>query len=562
MKEGPAARDVRCSNSFAGIWEPLIQSGVNRGLLCLGSQRPLRWSRKHEKVLRAKSPTAAARQSSSSKSPSSEGGSLITVKDQVALVNLTSSWLFSTPVTDGDKSKWNSRISPPKNRETTSGYQLSPALLQDSATLVDCYSELLAKVLSIYDGLFNPFRAAALSKWRRSSMLFSTFKFFVNMYQSGRNASPETRLAVEEARGEVLGWLSSSLSIVSNRVSTPRMEILLVIHMFGLSSSWYDLDDLGLEHYTAAVHLVGQRESITPDSRRFFEEFLVYWWMMMSFGSSAENRHIPEPPELHHSRAYGQRTPHPLTGVSPESQLLLGLVGRLVLAQRRMALEHAMTTPIDSSNITTARGLHSRLTALQIPAAADVLDPGDPCTTVEDLLSVAEAYRICGLMLLYHCYPDLADNKPTPLESAFGDIQKQRQRDLASMAFQVLQLLESTSKSSGTRTIEAILLVILSGELPHLDGCDLVDFDNYLPDMFSPHFPVVQPRSKAASNQRILEARSAIMARFARIQAILPFKTIPRMQGLVLETWRLMDKGQPIFWIDLLIQSKWHFLMQ
>ena len=59
----------------------------------------------------------------------------------------------------------------------------------------------------------------------------------------------------------------------------------------------------------------------------------------------------------------------------------------------------------------------------------------------------------------------------------------------------------------------------------------------------------------------VLEARAVIIARFERIQAILPFNTIRRMKSLVTETWSLMDSGSHVFWADLLIKNKWQFLM-
>ena len=273
---------------------------------------------------------------------------------------------------------------------------------------------------------------------------------------------------------------------------------------------------------------------------------------MLAFAYGPDTSHIPAPPDLARRISLGPRMPHPLTGASPESQLLLGMVGRLVLGQRRVVLEHSMTCTeallFSLSNIGKARSLKHELLSLVLPCAEMVLDPGDPDTSVQDLLDIAEAYRLCALILLYHCYSDLID---TP---------EQKQAYYTSLAFQVLQILESISEGSGTRTIEAILLVIVSGELRTASSSQRPSM--LLGDTVSETSPGIGLCQEPGSNLLITHARSTVLARFAHIQAILPFKTIGRMRSLVLETWRLMDSGSDIFWVDLLIRNNWQFLMQ
>ncbi len=440
-------------------------------------------------------------------------------------------------------------------------YGFSQSVFQDSAIFIDSYSGVLARVLSIYDGLFNPFRAAALSTWRRSPLLFSTFKFFVGVYHLGFAPNSKLRLEVDEAQLGVLGQLSSNLARLSHPVPFKESEALLVINMFGLSSSWYDLGDLGLEHYTAAATLVRNGHTKGLGSYRFYEEFLVYWWMMLSFASGSDTYDIPEPPTLSPRPLIGLLMPHPLTGVSPESQLLLGKVGQLVLTQRRLVLEQGIsTTDISLANVVEVCRLELQLLSLQLPALGMVLDPLDPHTPIQDLLIIAEAYRMCGLILLYHAYPDLlvdsglAKSFDKPAEPAFRT-HAQSKSYLASLALDVLRLLDQISPTSGTRTIEAILLVIVSGELSHTSHVK-VETATYSSSLAS-----TWNDQHAIEPQTVLQARGFIMARFEQIQGILPFQTIRRMRSLVIETWRLMDSGSQIFWVDLLIQNEWQFLM-
>ncbi|KAJ9608040.1 hypothetical protein H2200_007028 [Cladophialophora chaetospira] len=499
----------------------LTHPGVNRGLLCPGYQRPLRWSQKYEK-----------------------GGGLVS---------------SLSPPPDSTLGRWPS-----------SSFRLF--VFDDSAIFVDSYSGILARVLSIYDGLFNPFRATALSNWKRSSLLFSVFRFFAGIYQLGCSSDLKIGVAVDEARLAVLSQLSTSIAGLGTSIAVRQPDVLLVINMFGLSSSWYDLEDMGLEHYAAAATLIRAEHGMKPSRHRFYQEFLVYWWMMLSFASSSDAHNLQEPPTLELRSLAEPRMPHPLTGVSPESQLLLGMVGRLVLTQRRAILEQNMTSTklplILTGSIEDARILERRLLSLQFPPAHMIMDPGDTHTSVQDLLNIAQAYRSCGLILLYHAFPDLVKDENLNVVSTDSttfavEADRRRQRYLASLAFDVLALLEQTSPTSGTRTIEAILLVIISGELSLNSDTSQLDLEGTTDE------PALDSHSTTGSYSfpnwytptAALEARATVLARFERIQAILPFKTIRRMRSLVTQTWKMADSGFPTFWPDLLIKNNWQFLM-
>ncbi|EXJ63675.1 hypothetical protein A1O7_00010 [Cladophialophora yegresii CBS 114405] len=447
----------------------------------------------------------------------------------------------------------------------------SPLAFAESVHFVQCYSGVLARVLSIYDGLSSPFRAAALSTWRRSSLLFSAFKFFVGIYRVGCGSNSRLRLAMDEARLETLNQLSANLSSVTSHLTAQNLDVLLVINSFGLSSSWYDLSDLGLEHYTVAATIVRVGHGITPRHCRFFKEFLVYWWMMLSFACGSGSHRTPEPPTLSPRSSTEPRMPHPLTGVSPESQLLLGMVARLVFSHRRMVLEQDTTSAEAAvrslANVKMARHLEHELVSLQFPSADLILDPGDPHTSVQDLLNIARAYRVSGLLLLYHAHPDLLTDRSYrdaslhAVKPALSGLEQRR--CLRSLAFDVLQLLQQISPTSGTRTIEAILLVIVSGELSLKKDGALLPTDLATINVISHGQSSAKSGdiSEAGIRRAVLQARALVIARFERIQAMLPFNTIRRMMSLVFETWQLMDSGFNVSWVDLMIKNKWEFLM-
>ncbi|EXJ84252.1 hypothetical protein A1O3_04919 [Capronia epimyces CBS 606.96] len=387
---------------------------------------------------------------------------------------------------------------------------------------------------------------------------------------------------MNEARISTLNQLSFNLSEIDKLSSTKKVELIIVVIMFGLSSSWCDLDDLGLAHYNAAATLLrdldGKELQLPLQNYQYFEECLTYWWMMLSFACDPSREVIHDPPRLTGMRTTtGCRFPHPLTGISSEVQYLLGKVGYLVFSQRRRVLDRPLTTTDELlqslSNIEKARGLESQLQTLDFPRSDSIADPKDPSTPVTDLVNIANAYRVCGLLLLYHAFPDLLRSKLTsetlglPSDSCYPDWESRRQF-LGSLSLHALRILGGNNELSGTRTIEAILLVIISGELgwvtptvtTHQGQSVPVELEDEPRKSFSPE-PDQGDGDDALSSGPMLEARNAVLARFERVKSILPFKTINRMKTLVLKTCELMDQGKDVFWVDVLLDSKWQFLM-
>lgn len=459
-----------------------------------------------------------------------------------------------------------------RNSQQGNSLLLRQAVFHDSALFLDSYLDVFSRILSIYDGTFSPFRPAALSSWRRSSLLFSTLKFLASVYQSSLTTVGRLRLAAHEAQLDMLQQLSFNLSNVHTSLQTSKDELLLVVVMFGLSSSWYDLDDLGLEHYNAAVALLEEahfdKSRVHTRNYQFFRESLIYWWMMLSFAADPSSQTIRGPPCLERRDVDSLYVPHPLTGVSPESQLLLGRVGFLVFSHSRefaqRHLRHDDKLMLSRSNTARARDLETRLLSLELPAREMIVDPGDSHTPINDLINIAEAYRMCGLLMLYRVFPDLLDVRLRSADSddssdLFAERERTRQQWLNSLALCILEQLEENSETSGTRTIEAILLLIVSGELS-VSGQPL-GATGYFRDLDSTKGSIYHQSLQRWSSKAQKDARAVVLARFERIQAILPFQTIDRMKSIVFKAWESMDNGSNLFWVDIMIKNKWQFLM-
>ncbi|KAI1617056.1 fungal-specific transcription factor domain-containing protein [Exophiala viscosa] len=571
------SRRVKCDEK-----KPACSGCSNRGWTCPGYHRPLRWSSKHQQDSYLAMPHSRTR---------SPQAMTITAQRQTHHESILGGHTRRGTLQDAspddlvqianeeeglESLESESPSSTPSNALLLQSSKHRPTLVfQDDLLLVNCYSDRLARILSIYNGSFNPFRAAALSAWTRSSLLISLFKFLAGAYELSLTGGSGLDIVVNEARISTLNQISLILSEIDSVHSMKKIELLLGIVMFGLSSSWYDLEDLGLAHYNAAAALlrsVDIEEIMPTQNYQYFEECLVYWWMMLSFACDPSQQVIQDPPRLTPMSATKRRIPHPLTGVSSEVQYLLGKVGYLVLGERRKYLDRPLTTiktVLESlSNIESARGLESQLHTLDLPSAESVVDPKDPYTPVADLINIANAYRVCGLLLLYHAFPDLLRTKLAhgSNDETCGPRSESMEDHLVSLALHALHILAKNSELSGTRTIEAIILVIISGELgsvPRVDAArqtlnpqvELEDTSGNVPGRN------LTGMDATRRQESLQQARAAVLARFERVQSVLPFQTIDRMRMLVLKTWDLMDQGKDIFWVDVMIESKWQFLM-
>src|SRR5262249_40672980 len=145
---------------------------------------------------------------------------------------------------------------------------------------------------------------------------------------------------------------------------------------------------------------------------------LIYWWMGLSFITDPIQHHLFEPPgkddagRVHTATTLdGRRVPHPLAGVSPQAQLLLGRVGSLVFGQRMRCRARLFTTlgniQREYTALQEAQTLEQELLSLELPREDELFDVTDPDTPLKDLINTADAYRLSALILLYRAFPDL-----------------------------------------------------------------------------------------------------------------------------------------------------------
>lgn len=510
-------------------------------------------------------------------------------------------------------------------------YSQSPeTLLSNPQLQMEFFSRQICKALCAYDSHHNPFRLATVPRADASLLSFSMCRYLTAAFLCSRfDIDVSKGWTVRSAQTEVLHRLQNEIARLDMSRKSEMEQVLMAIIMYGLSTNWDGSNESSAMHYNAAVWVFHQmykkhdfNSSASDDNtnnntnnnkKQFFQQSLIYWWMGLCFVTDSSENHLSPPPgtddqaKLTLASTVGEkRLPHPLSGVSPESQYLLGRVGSLVYNQRKRCRDRPFTTAAaiqqEYNALEEAKDLEQALLSLDIPRAEDLVDIEDPDTPLQDLINTANVYRLSALVLLYHAFPDLLISRlGWRLDASLGPraLEEQRLHWLSALAIHALDTLCANSPTSGTRSIEQILLVILAGELrttpsPSLaaaeyifdaDGSDSIsDFDFYI-RTYSPAEAAAgidnvssslgddhtgdgeanldmstftpSPQCGRTAQDRISEARSSVLGRLKSIQEVLPYRSLQLVEDLVLQTWSSSDR----FWLDVMIDNGWKFLL-
>ncbi|PNS20143.1 hypothetical protein CAC42_5593 [Sphaceloma murrayae] len=345
---------------------------------------------------------------------------------------------------------------------------------------------------------------------------------------------------------------------------------LLTLLLLGMSACWQRPGDLGLPFLrTARSFLRSSLRKKNSSSYRpllqMFEEAMIYWEMVTSFVATDADIDVLQAEKLSQLNAdniaqhedggidldflsESDPTPHPWTGISPESQILLGQVGKLVYAARTQS-----TKSTDYRSI--AVSLEESLLSLSFPSATALADSGDMSTRPADFIILAEVTRDCGLLELYRVFPTLlarrlpqTPSSPTPLPTSLSGSSSEHRSWLTSFACHILTRLESIPATSHIRVHQLLPLVIAGSELrfmPKLPG-DPVQFES--------------------EDRSVYQARRFVRSRLHRLEGQLPAQPVKVILQLLGEVWERLDgdmgdEEPGVFWIDVMVEKGWWTLM-
>ncbi|KAL2396634.1 hypothetical protein ABEF93_000132 [Exophiala dermatitidis] len=493
-------------------------------------------------------------------------------------------------------------------------WQPLDTILSNTQIQVDLFTQDICKSLSAFDSTNNPFRMVAMSRARESLLFFSLCRYITAAFLNSGAVDAAATLAVQNAQAEILHRLHNEIAQLKRPTRTKIEDVLMAIVMFGLTTNWDGSNNPSIFHYNAAMQLYqqayGNSWPYAPygEYQQFFVHALVYWWMGLAFVTDTTTECLLGPPPSQHDVANHSETnmpekriPHPLAGVSPEAQRVLGQVGLLIHAQRLRCRRKPFTSmnqlQKEYEALQQGHSLEEEALSLEMPRADDFVDVGDTETPIQHLINIAEVYRLAALILLYRSFPDLLDSRLGFQEDQHQITESADERRLlwvTALATHALNILCQNGRRSGTRSIEQILLIIIAGELQkrtysqHFEltegsgssssGPLISGFDPLSPLSTSPSDQPMALNNlsgyeaeknsiersvlDSAETNCIMKSRNAVLERLQAIRQVLPYRSIEIVEELVLKTWEAGDDGNPnVFWMDIMIDNDWKILL-
>lgn len=435
--------------------------------------------------------------------------------------------------------------------------------------LVQHYFKDVCAVFSSFDSVLNPFRTTIGRIYKDSPSINYAIQSMAAAHLA--NTFPNMAATGLELQRKAREALEVELPLAQSG-KTSATKTFLSIMLLGLTTSWHDSNALGLEYLSTARDLIlpkllGRSGGAEVEREaQFFEESLIHWEMIMGFVTEDAMSFSPKsglrPSVTARKNApaargpNGKTVPHPWTGIAPMIHFLFAEVGRLVRKERSMDRESSMDLRRRQENLQNAASLEEDLLAVDYPSVDEVIDTGDERTPKEHFVTIAEAYRLSGLLEIYRVFPSIlrkrlgsdkfqgSDNMdfefPTPrFETPFEDTDMKLW--LNSLAMHIIRSLESLPSSSGTFCIQPLLLVVAASELKFVSSVDFFDVH--------------------ANDAEVVATREFAIRRLQEFALRLPNKPLRTMIQLIKETWRQSDEGQDAFWIDVMNEKGYHTIM-
>lgn len=447
---------------------------------------------------------------------------------------------------------------------------LPPSVSHHSTRLIEYYFSTICGVFSCFDSCTNPFRYFVGNAWNHSGSVYYAIQSMAAAHLG--NNIPYMQRGALELQQKASNMLKQELHSYCARQTNVEIPLLSLL-LLGLSACWHQPSDLGTLYLKLARQLVypgvfSENKAGFGTSQpllKFCEEAMVYWEMVNSFVADdicAEDRDslgleycepgiVIEPQDRHYSCDIMPEldlSPHPWTGVSPQSQMLLAEVGRLV---RQIRVRKTSMNPVEATQgYALALSLEEQLLACYSNVGNPDLSR-DFLSTDDDLDILSMVTRECGLLEVYRVFPDILqlrlDKNEETLHPLFGTDSFQRPHEwLTTKAIHILKQLERIPSSSYVKAHQLLPLLVAAAEL---------------------RFPLheMYQSEPFGLDIEIGWARRFTKARLECLATQLPAKPVRTTLELLNEVWRRLDTaiGLPndIFWIDVMVEKDLHTIM-
>lgn len=433
---------------------------------------------------------------------------------------------------------------------------LSAGIFDLQGQLIDVYFNTVCRIFSTFDSPQNLFRSYVSRKWQSSSAMFYAMLSMASA-KLGRQS-----LTYKRHASEYQSLAIKQLSEIVSTASSWTPELLFVVLMLGLSTSWHDVSDLGLVHLHAMQRAIFDSPIECADDEfqtlDFFKQALTYWEMVTSWVTEDVPAHdysglIPCPRKQTSSRASDPSNmerlkPHPWASIAQQPQALFTHLVRLIRQLR--SFSHGSKTP--KSHLTEpetflkeVEALENEMWKVELPSLHEIAHTGDENTPAIDHLLLAEAYMFANFYQLYQVFPNLSSkhdrhlNQPngsrsqmqnlTMMSSALSHLDANSDDWLKFLGHSIIIRLDQIHSSSGTSCVQPLLLLVGSTSLS------------------------IEPDSRGSGKAgEILRMRKSLLDRLSFISAACLSEPIHTVELAVKEIFKRLDVGVNVFWMDML----------
>lgn len=376
--------------------------------------------------------------------------------------------------------------------------------LDDEASiLIRHYFTKICNIAGCFDSALNPFRTLASSMMSYSRPVYLLLQASSAAHLSRQR--PEMRIKALSLQSEAFSAVRDDIAKIQGpRRSIVSDELMISSIIAGLTSGWYDVNDLGESHVLGGqvllyLWLKPQRNRLQYQQTFILGAF-VYWLMISAFvvgdaraSFEYQDNLLNTVNNLEISRDIMDDTdipehlrriiPHPLTGFSIKLLISIGKVGSLC------RIRQSRSEQSDEWEIGDTLEYKAQLVELELLDQVqchqtNFKDPEDPQTTIDEILSVGEAYRCAGLLQLYTTFPQLLQRQSLQssrapnfgmfsepsLEAEMeamilnsrGDFTLSQHNWLRALASHICSILISIPTNSSTRVLQGLPVIIAS----------------------------------------------------------------------------------------------------
>lgn len=307
------------------------------------------------------------------------------------------------------------------------------------------------------------------------------------------------------------GWSGESLVYFTRAISTLRLQLndvlekasastsveqdldqaLVGIILLGMSTSWHNASELGLEHIVGSRILLQKYvcprlyDGSSPDRRKlsFFVGLQTYWETVASFLLDQDLDQLSYLHEACIELSADTIYVHPWTGISSTAWILLAKAGCIARKRLHLLTEWSGSGRANVSSqmdelMEQATILEAQLLGYELPLASSISNSCTEHASIPDLYRIARCCKYAALLEVYKAFGSIWDTKPA-LDTLTEEWNTWKDAlDLPEfqgsfvytdiyefLSLGILRILQCISAKSSTKCLQPFLLLIAGSTL-------------------------------------------------------------------------------------------------